>query len=190
MVLSAQTNNVSFAVDMNDYTGSFTTVYVSGDFNSWSGNGNALSDSDGDGVWTGTIPIAADSIEFKYTLDNWTGQEQLTPGSSCTKSAFGFTNRFVVISGTTVVPQTCFASCFSCNNQVDVTFQVDMSNQSSYTNVYVSGTFNNWSGNANQLLDSDNDGVYTATISLAPGSYEYKFNVDNWAGEESLNPSK
>jgi len=37
-------NDVSFAVDMNNYSGTFTTVYVSGDFNSWSGNSNALSE--------------------------------------------------------------------------------------------------------------------------------------------------
>ena len=47
---------VTFTVDMNSYTGgSFTTVYVSGDFNGWSGNSNALSDANGDGVWEGTI---------------------------------------------------------------------------------------------------------------------------------------
>ena len=67
---------------MNDYAYSFGTVYVSGDFNGWSGTANPLSDSDNDGVWTGTYPICADSIELKYTLDDWDTDEGLTDRKS------------------------------------------------------------------------------------------------------------
>ena len=84
---------VTFTVDMNNYTGgSFTTVYVSGDFNGWSGNSNALSDANGDGVWEGTIDITSDSIEYKFTMDNWSTQESLAPGSSCTKTTSSYTS--------------------------------------------------------------------------------------------------
>ena len=70
----------------------------------------------------------------------------------------------------------------------NVTFQVDMNYvTASFTNVYVSGTLNGWSGNSNQLTDPDGDGVYEGTLSLLPGSYEYKFTYDNWTGQESLN---
>ena len=83
-----------------------------------------------------------------------------------------------------------FGSHGSSCSPVDVTFQVDMNNVSaSYTNVYVSGTLNSWSGNSNQLTDADGDGVYDGTISLLPGSYEYKFTYDNWTGQESLDPN-
>lgn len=111
-------NTVTFQVDMNDYAGSFTTVYVSGDFNSWSGNANALSDPNMDGVWEVSLPLTNDSIEFKYTLDNWAGQENLTAGSTCTKTSFGFTNRFLVITGNVTLPVSCYESCGVCSGVV------------------------------------------------------------------------
>jgi len=36
------------------------------------------------------------------------------------------------------------------------------------------------------LRGTDGDGVYEGTLSLLPGSYEYKFTYDNWTGQESL----
>ena len=44
--------------------------------------------------------------------------------------------------------------------------------------VVVAGDFNNWSTAADPLYDRENDGVWTITIPLDPGSYEYKFHVD------------
>jgi hypothetical protein len=69
---------------------------------------------------------------------------------------------------------------------VNVTFKVDMTQQTGFTTPYVSGTFNNWSGTANPMTDANADGVWEATLSLVPGSYEYKFSRDNWAGSEQL----
>ncbi len=116
-VMTAQ-NTVTFQVDMNDYAGSFTTVYVSGDFNGWSGNANAMSDPNSDGVWEVSLPLTNDSIEFKYTLDNWAGQENLTAGTSCTKTSFGFTNRFLVITSNVTLPVNCYESCGACTGVV------------------------------------------------------------------------
>ena len=56
IALAAQTTNVTFQVNMNDYTGSFTTPEVNGTFNSWCGNCNVMTDADGDGIWTVTLP--------------------------------------------------------------------------------------------------------------------------------------
>ena len=70
---------------MNNYSGTFTNVYVSGTFNDWSGDGNPLSDDDSDGVWTGTIvDVPLGLQEYKFTLDNWTiPTVSSTSGSSC-----------------------------------------------------------------------------------------------------------
>lgn len=69
----------------------------------------------------------------------------------------------------------------------NVKFAVDMNGYAgSFTNVYVSGTFNDWSGNSNQLLDDDGDGVYEMTIPLPIGTYEYKFTLDDWNEQEML----
>ena len=303
--------NVTFQVDMNNVTSSFTNVYVSGTINSWSGNGNQLTDPDGDGVYEGTLSLLPGSYEYKFTYDNWTGQESLdaTLDSACTITTGAFTNRYATFGNAdTTLPVVCWQECAACgvvtnyvvtfmvntsnitvgtnglyvgggvvggsnavqladpdgdgvyvgtdtlngtnggnfaffNNPAsasdwgtkenlagltcadvsnwndrmlptftqdttlmfcygtcstdtsctvtstnpDVTFRVDMSNVSaSFTNVYVSGTLNNWSGNANQLTDPDGDGVYEADISLNSGNYEFKFTYDNWAGQESL----
>jgi len=186
--LTAQ-KKVTFQVDMNEYAGgSFTTVYVSGNFNSWSGNSNALSDANKDGVWDGTIDITDDSIEYKFTMDNWSKQEKLTVGSSCTKTTGGYTNRFVKLTGNTTLNKVCFESCAACSvTKKLVTFNVNMKQYSgSYTNVYVSGNFNSWSGNSNQLTDADGDKIFSGTFDITQDSIEYKFTVDNWKGEEKL----
>ena len=43
-------------------------------------------DADNDGVWEGLSYFSADSIEFKYTIDDWDNEEALTSGGSCTKT--------------------------------------------------------------------------------------------------------
>ena len=79
--------DVTFIVDMRDYSGSYTTVHLNGDFNSWCGTCNPMTDPEGDSIWTVTLPLTADSIEYKFTLDGWTGQESLTSGTACTKTS-------------------------------------------------------------------------------------------------------
>ncbi|MEQ9187342.1 MAG: hypothetical protein RLP15_06370, partial [Cryomorphaceae bacterium] len=59
---------------------------VNGDFNGWCGNCNAMTDANADGIWEITLPLTQDSIEYKFAHDNWTGQEELTVGSFCTKT--------------------------------------------------------------------------------------------------------
>ena len=303
--------NVTFQVDMNNVTASFTNVYVSGTVNNWSGNANQLTDADGDGVYEGTLSLMPGSYEYKFTYDNWTGQESLdaTLDSACTLTTGAFTNRYATFGNAdTTLPVVCWEECSACavqtnfvvtfmvnsanitvgtnglylgggvigganeiqladpdgdgiyvgtdtlngstggnfiflnsptwsgdwaakenlaglacadvsnyNDRIlptftqdttlmfcygtcstdtsctvtstnpDVTFRVDMSNVSaSFTNVYVSGTLNGWSGNANQLTDADGDGVYEGDINIAAGNYEFKFTYDNWVGQESL----
>ena len=109
--------NVTFRVDMNNVTASYTNVYVSGTINGWSGNANQLTDANGDGVYEGTIPLTAGSYEYKFTYDNWVGQESLdaTLDSACTLTTSGFTNRYVTIpNANTVLPVVCWEDCSSC----------------------------------------------------------------------------
>ncbi len=68
-----------------------------------------------------------------------------------------------------------------------VHFKVDMNNYSeNFDNVYVSGTFNNWSGEANPLTDPDFDGVWEGDIVVTNGAYEYKVTLDNWTAQENF----
>jgi hypothetical protein len=299
--------DVTFIVDMRDYSGSYTTVHLNGDFNSWCGTCNPMTDPEGDSIWTVTLPLTADSIEYKFTLDGWTGQENLTSGTACTKTSGIYTNRFAAFTGDTILPgvawescaakagqvyvtmqvnmefetvdstgvflgggsgfgtpgqnlmhhigdsvysitlprdtgffsfftfmngncpswgckenlagkpcgdpanyndrsvgsalygdfhlTTCFGQCStdgSCTtppSPVNVTFRSDRTNSPSFTDAYLSGTMNGWSGDATAMTDADGDGVYEVTVSLLPGAYEWKFTADNWAVQENLDPA-
>lgn len=46
------------------------------------------------------------------------------------------------------------------------------------SNVFVAGTFNNWDAKSNKMKRGKN-GVYTTTMLLPPGRYEYKFVVND-----------
>ena len=68
----------------------------------------------------------------------------------------------------------------------DVTFRVDMNGVTGFTTPEVNGTFNGWCGGCAPMADGDGDGVWELTIALDPGTYEYKFAYDTWAGQENL----
>ena len=50
--------------------------------------------------------------------------------------------------------------------------------------VYLAGCFNQWNPTGKKMTDKKKDGVYSTTIKLAPGTYEYKFVVDGvWCAD-------
>ncbi|HZV68836.1 MAG TPA: T9SS type A sorting domain-containing protein [Saprospiraceae bacterium] len=68
-----------------------------------------------------------------------------------------------------------------------VHFSVDMNGYTeNFNQVYLSGTFNNWSGDGNPLEDPDFDGVWEGDIVAINGAYEYKVTLDNWAAQEAF----
>lgn len=53
------------------------------------------------------------------------------------------------------------------------------------SNVAVVGNFNAWEGT--DLSDPDGDGIWTASVPLSPGRYEYAFIIDGrWWGQDPL----
>ncbi len=44
--------------------------------------------------------------------------------------------------------------------------------------VFLAGSFNNWDPSALPMTDKAGTGVYSATVTLAPGIYEYKFVIN------------
>jgi hypothetical protein len=306
----AQFADVTFSVDMNEYAGSFTTVYVSGTFNNWSGDANPLVDTNGDGIWETTLSLPLGLHEYKYTLDNFSGQEEFSGTEVCiiTDPSGQFVNRRITVSSTGADnPTVCWNSCYACGESVritinlgtshitvdstgmyiagggnfgipgdfplsdddqdgvwtitverprgfqsfytftngacpdysckeniggqscanpgnfndrlmgpfnedatintcfalcttnldcsgavsngNITFRVNMSQYTgSFTQVYVSGSFNSWSGDSNPLSDADGDGIWTGTFFLPGGPHEYKFTLDNWSAQEEFTP--
>ncbi len=50
--------------------------------------------------------------------------------------------------------------------------------------VYLAGSFNQWNPTGKKMLDKKDEGVYTTSIKLAPGRYEYKFVIDGtWCAD-------
>ena len=183
-----QTYNVTFQVDMTLQSG-FTTPEVNGTFNNWCGSCFPMTDANADGIWEATTPLAAGTYEYKFSADNWAMQENLVPGSACTVTNSGFTNRSLVVAGDMTIPVVCWGSCVSCAQTPDfynVTFQLDMNGQTGFTTPEVNGTFNGWCGNCTPMSDVNGDNIWEATVYLQEGNYEYKFSYDNWAGQENL----
>ncbi|MFM1998953.1 MAG: hypothetical protein RL204_900 [Bacteroidota bacterium] len=180
--------DVTFQVDMNNVTDPFTTPEVNGGFNGWCGGCAPMTDANADGIWELVISLPAGTYEYKYAADSWAIQENLAPGSSCTVTNFGFTNRSLVVSADAVLPPVCWASCGSCSEpSYNVTFQVDMNNvPQAFTTPEVNGIFNGWCGGCAPMSDANADGIWEITIPLQAGSYEYKFAADGWAIQESL----
>ena len=77
-----------------------------------------MTDPDGDGVYEADINLAAGNYEFKFTYDNWTGQENLDPATAdsvCTLTTGIYTNRYITIgSSDTTLPVYCWEECVSC----------------------------------------------------------------------------
>ncbi len=182
--------DVVFTVDMNEVAEPFTTPEVNGTFNAWCGGCAPMSDVDGDGIWTLTIPLAAGIYEYKFAYDTWAGSETLLEGDPCTITAFGFTNRALEVTEDAVLDTVCWGSCSSCEATLPtytVLFQVDMSTVTeTFTTPEVNGTFNGWCGGCAPMSDADGNGVWELAIVLAEGTHEYKFAYDAWAGQEDL----
>ena len=175
--------SVTFQVDMSDYEGEFGVVNLNGNFNGWCGGCNPMVAGDEDGVYAITIDLIANATyEFKYTLDGWAAQEELTEGSSCTSTIDGFTNRSLVLENTDEnLDVVCFNSCAACSgiapSTASVTFNVNMSNEEvAESGVFVAGGAFFGEPGGYPMTDEDGDGTYTISIDLpAPFTGNYIF---------------
>ncbi|MDX2247461.1 MAG: T9SS type A sorting domain-containing protein [Bacteroidia bacterium] len=171
--------DVTFAVDMNNFTGGFTQPYVSGTFNNWSGDGNPLTDADGDGVWSTTVNIPTGTIEYKFTYDNWAGQEQFngTEKAGCTvKDPSGqFVNRVALISENTALDTICFNSCYACGEGAMITINLGFGTVTPDSgDVYLAGGSEFGApGGRFRMNDNDGDGVFSITFERNKGFSGY-----------------
>ena len=178
---------------MNQVTQSFTTPEVNGLWNNWCGNCNPLTDANGDGIWTTTLPLPVGTTqEYKFSADAWTIQEQNNPAAPCTNGNATYTNRVLVIPATdTVLNVVCWSRCTACD--VHVTLKVNMAwekanNAISADGIHVAGDFQGWSPSTTPMTDANNDGIYEVTVTVpANSSIQYKFiNGNAWGSDESV----
>ena len=169
----AEMADITFSVDMNEYTESFTQVYVSGTFNGWSGTSNPMSDDDMDGVWEVTLPLVPGDYQYKFTLDDWTVQEEFTSPASCTVMEGGFTNRGLTVTTSEALDTVCWNSCVACGvEEPTVTITINVGTNHipvSADGIYIAGGGNFGVPGDFPLTDMDGDGVYTIVLERPVG---------------------
>jgi hypothetical protein len=193
--------NITFQLDLRGQTNiSYTTPEINGLFNGWCGNCAELTDLNNDSIWEITVPILEGSgpvsgvpgWEYKFSADNWNIQENLFSGDPCTFSAFGYTNRYINVTQDTILDPVCWQSCNDCyapQTAYDVTFRLDMSNNSNFSVPEVNGEFNSWCGNCWPMTDDDGDNIWEFNTLIDTAKHEYKFSADNWGIQEQLDSS-
>ena len=115
-VVNSALSSVTFKVDMNNVTENFTNPEINGTFNSFCGNCDTMADPNQDGIWefTSYFPVG-DTMQFKFSADNWSIEENLDGNSTCTNGDLNNTNRlFVVPNQDTILKAVCWGSCDTC----------------------------------------------------------------------------
>lgn len=113
--------DVTFKVDMSQVIDPFNLPELNSTFNNWCGNCNTLTDVDGDEIWELTVSLnIGDTIEYKFSADNWAFQETLDPNETCTNGLSNFTNRFLIVpSNNIVLDAVCWGSCSPCATDLE-----------------------------------------------------------------------
>ena len=150
-----------------------------------------LADADGDNVYTGIVELDTNqNIYYRYQNGLGAADAETVP-MTCATMFMGMPYRFLDFGNTAVVlDPVCFGECDNCINTtptIDVTFQVNMSEQTvSPDGVHIAGNFQGWDPSTSAMTDADADGVYTLTVQVdANSNLSYKFvNGNSWSAAE------
>lgn len=185
--LKAQNYNVTFKVDMSveiakgKFDPASNQVSVRGSFNSW--GETPMADPEGDKIYEVTAQVPAGKLEYKFFHN----------GAGATNGGWESIDNRVVdnVSSDLVLDVVYYDNIpMPSGNPAQVTFKADMrlpikqgdlipgSGQ-----VFVAGSFNGWSTSQDELIDDDNDSVYTKTVEINSGqTINYKFLYTNKSG--------
>ena len=192
---AVETHDVTFSVDTENYPGGLADtdqLYVSGNFNGWSGDANPMSDDDGDGIWEVTIALADGNYEYKFTMNNWAVQEEfgaIGAVEGCTVSDGTFVNRSLTVAGEDMVLPTVYWNL--CPGETpgevyNVTFNLDATGIDVGANGMYMGGGILGGANAVAMSDDDGDGIWTVTIEISTdqigGNYTF-LNSPNDGGD-------
>ncbi|AZQ65061.1 T9SS type A sorting domain-containing protein [Flammeovirga pectinis] len=183
--------DVTFKVDASSLLDISNGLFIAATWNAWSPeNFTPLLDSDEDGIWEGTVSLRADrTYEFKYTVgQDWDLVEDMT-ATDCNKGDTN--NRYITLDATEEalsLEVVAFNSCTSSAPTYEVTFSVDLSNETaSSPAIIVALTGEDLESETSLTQNADDENIWEATLSLTQGEeYEYLF-VNN--GEQELERS-
>lgn len=153
------------------------TVHIAGEFNKWldnvdgklTGKAEWMMQSEGSGHWKFTTALPPGRYKFKYVID---GGDRWVQDAALPASPDGNSIIEVKAGDSSAVAASAGNASFT---------YADPSAKS----VSVAGQFNNWSPTANPLK-KDEAGLWSASLALKPGKYQYKFVVD---GDWRLDPT-
>ena len=174
--LEPMTVQVTFAY----MTADAKTVHVAGEFNQWldnvdgkvTGKQEWLMQSDRSGGWKLTTQLLPGRYKFKYVIN---GGERWEQDPRFPASADGNSMIEVKAQEQPAVPSTASIGGTALSAAVQTTFTYG---DASARAVFLTGQFNKWS---TMPLHKDDKGLWTVTVLLQPGRYQYKFIVDgNW----------
>lgn len=175
---------VTFAVDMNAACADLTPgMFLMGTVTDWS-NGAAMSDDDGDLIYTLTLNVAPSTTPYEYKFRIGTGGWE------------GIGNRMLTVSAGDPIelPQVCFNSSEPCGPTypaADVTFQCmpGTATIGAGESIWIMGNFTEpqWQSGSVQLTDGDGDGIWSATVpQVCLTELFYKFAIGSAQGTFSL----
>ena len=180
LALQSNATEVTFRVDMSEVEISPLGVHIAGSFQEppWQPDSTEMTPSPFGAIYSYTADFEpGDELQWKYINgDDWGMDEQVPVG--CAQNG----NRYLTVPDENIVLDiVCFGSCSSCSANVDVTFQVDMSEQTVTSGVFIAGQFNGWNSSSWPMTNMG-DSIWSRTASLPAGeTFEYKFiNGGNW----------
>lgn len=136
------------------------TIYLKGDFNGWSDANKMTGPFGANRKFTTTAFLRTGvKYQYKYYVDNDWDKVNLN-------------NREITISSGTKEVNDYYLG------PLDVTFNYhDLKNKVS-TSIHIRGDFNNWALDYKYQLTQISNNIYSITLQIWPGTYNYKYYVD------------
>ena len=194
--------NVTFSVNTENITVGENGIYLGGGVFGGA-TAHQMSDDNADGIYEVTVSMTPGTTGNYIFLNSpnsdsdWGTKENLN-GQDCSDPN-NYDDRILEPVGEDDYTLLhCFGECSGngtgeCPEPAatsDVSFSVNMSNfpvgLSENDTVYLNGNFNGWCGDCNAMNDDDGDGIWSITMPLEDGSYEYKFTVNGWNTQEEF----
>jgi 1,4-alpha-glucan branching enzyme len=170
-------SQITFRVDMNLETIDPDGVHIAGNFNNWSTSANPMNNL-GAGIYGVTIPsIFGNEIEYRFVNGNTSDGFETVPGECGVPDGNEIYNRFLSTpENDSTLSIVCFSRCTLCPPTHEVTFSVDMSQQTvSPDGVHLAGSFNDFDP-ASLLMLNQGNSVYVVTIELIEDEFiTYRF---------------
>jgi len=156
-------------------------VFIAGDFNDWSETANPMRQTENG--WRTEIAIPPGEYEYKFIVDGKYINDPDNPEKVA--DPYGGYNSILIVSvkrGEDIQ----MAQTPDHGDEKSTGVVLEYYNPSA-RNVYLAGSFNDWSPDATPM-ESDGDGNWSVTLDLEPGKYQYKFVVDGSWQPDPDNP--